>query len=286
VAAADIITTGGGDDGDVSRHRNVDRWRQRRRRAGDGGDRRNHRGRFSVVAGADQTTGDTANVRNFENLDASALITAISVTGSTSANTITTGSGGDTIDGQGGADVINSGAGNDTVGYWGTETSIDGGTGTNTLLLRVSGTINLGNVDQTVGDLTSVTNFQDVDASGLSNGASITGSAVINVITGGSGGDSVDGGGGADIINTGGGNDNVVYRGTEASIDGGSGGDTLLLAAMGGITAVNFAVAAGTDKRRGLAQRHQFREPERIDSHNRADRHRLFWRQQYRDRFR
>jgi Ca2+-binding RTX toxin-like protein len=208
---------------------------------------------FSVMAGADQTTGDSAIVTNFENLDASALTTAITVTGSTSANTITTGSGNDTIDGNGGGDIINAGAGDDTVAYWGTETSIDGGTGTNTLLLRVAGTINLANADQTIGDIANVTNFQNVDASGLSNGASITGSSGVNVITGGSGGDYIDGGGGADVISAGGGNDTVVYHGTEASIDGGSGSDTLVLAAMGGITAVNFSVAAGTDQTIGDA---------------------------------
>ena len=206
---------------------------------------------FSVVAGADQTTGDSANVRNFENLDASALTAGISVVGSTSANTITTGSGNDTIDGDGGADIINAGAGDDIVAYWGTENSLDGGTGSNTLLLKVAGTINLANADQTVGDLTSVVNFQNVDASGLSTGVSVTGTSGVNVITGGSGGDSIDGGGGADVINAGGGNDNVIYHGTEASIEGGGGSDTLSLAAIGGITAVNFSVAAGSDQTTG-----------------------------------
>ena len=209
---------------------------------------------LSVAAGVDQTTGDTANVRNFENVDAGALTTAISVTGSTSGNSITTGSGNDTIDGNGGGDIVNAGTGNDTVAYWGTETSIDGGAGTNTLLLRVGGTINLANADQTVSDIANVTNFQNVDASGLSGGASITGSSGINIITGSGFGDMVDGGGGADVISTGGGNDTVIYRGTEASIDGGGdGGDTLVLAALGGITAVNFAVAAGVDQTIGDA---------------------------------
>ena len=205
---------------------------------------------LSVAAGADQTTGDTANVRNFENVDASALTTAISVTGSTSANIITTGSGDDTIDGKGGGDIVNAGTGNDTVAYWGSETSIDGGTGSNTLLLRVGGTINLANADQTVGDVANVANFQNVDAS-LSTGASITGSSGVNIITGGFGNDSIDGAGGADVIVAGAGNDTVTYRGTETSIDGGAGTDTLNLAASGGITAVNFAVAAGADQTTG-----------------------------------
>ncbi|MDT9702588.1 calcium-binding protein, partial [Streptomyces sp. P17] len=85
------------------------------------------------LAGSDQTSGDGTSVSNFQNVDASALSTALSITGSTAANTITGGSGNDTIDGGGGADVIAAGGGNDSVTYRGAETSIDGGTGTNTL---------------------------------------------------------------------------------------------------------------------------------------------------------
>src|SRR6202030_2531932 len=79
---------------------------------------------FSVTAAVAQTSGDTVTVTNFENVDASALSTALTVTGSSSANAITTGSGNDTIDGGGGLDVIIAGAGNDSVAYYGTETSI------------------------------------------------------------------------------------------------------------------------------------------------------------------
>jgi Ca2+-binding RTX toxin-like protein len=206
---------------------------------------------LSVAAGSDQTAGDSVSVTNFENIDASALSSALTVTGSSSANTITTGSGNDTIDGGGGADVIAAGGGNDTISYYGSETSIDGGTGTNTLLMRVAGTVNLGNADQTSGDSTNVTNLQNVDASALSSAVSIIGSSSANTITGGSGNDTIDGGGGADVIAAGGGNDTVTYRSTETSIDGGSGSDTLVLAAAGGITAVNFAVVAGSDQTTG-----------------------------------
>ena len=240
---------------------------------------------LSVAAGADQTTGDTANVRNFENVDAGALTTAISVTGSTSANTITTGSGDDTINGNGGGDIVNAGTGNDTVAYWGSETSIDGGTGSNTLLLRVGGTINLANADQTVSDIANVTNFQNVDASGLSGGASITGSSGVNIITGSGAGDNIDGGGGADVINTGGGNDTVVYRGTEASIEGGGdGADTLVLAATGGITAVNFARCRR--RRPNHRRRPLVRNFERLNACGRddsVDGYRLVRWQRYRD---
>jgi Ca2+-binding RTX toxin-like protein len=246
---ADVIATGGGDD--VVTYRGTETSID----AGSGVDTLVMAAtggttavNFSVAAGTDQTTGDSTAVANFENLNASALSTGIIVTGSTSTNIITTGSGDDTIDGNGGGDTITAGAGNDIVAYWGTETSLDGGTGNNTLQMKVTGTVNLAAADQTSGDVTTVTNFQNVDASGLTTGASITGTSGVNILTGGSGNDSVDGGGGADIIALGGGNDSVTYRGAEVSIDGGSGTDTLNLAAIAGITAVNFSVAAGTDQ--------------------------------------
>src|SRR6185295_813468 len=101
------------------------------------------------------------------------------------------------------------------------------------------------------GDSANVTNFQNVNASALSSAVTLTGSSAANTITGGSGGDTIDGAGGLDIINAGAGNDSVTYRGTESSIDGGLGSDTLILAAGGGITAVNFAVSAGSDQTTG-----------------------------------
>ena len=208
---------------------------------------------FSVAANADQTAGDTVSVRNFENLDASVVATALSVTGSSGANVIRTGGGNDTIDGGGGADVITAGAGNDSVSYYNSEVSIDGGTGTNTLVLRAVTTVNLGNIDQTSGDAVSVTGFQNVDASALSSGISLTGSAGTNTIIGGSGNDTIDGVGGADIIDAGAGNDTVTFRGTEASIDGGGGLDTLVVATGASVTAVDFSVAAGADQTAGDA---------------------------------
>ena len=165
------------------------------------------------------------------------------MTGSAGANTIATGSGNDTIDGGGGADTINAGGGADTVTYHGTETSIDGGAGTNTLVLASATDVNLVNADQTTGDSTNVTNFQNVNASGISSDISITGSSSANTLTGGSGNDTIDGGGGADTINAGGGNDTVTYHGTETSINGGTGSNTLVLSAA---TTVNLANADQT----------------------------------------
>src|SRR4029450_8957000 len=99
----------------------------------------------------------------------------------------------DTIDGAGGADVVAAGGGNDTVTYRGTETSIDGGSGTNTLVMTAAATVNLGNADQTSGDSTNVASFQNVDASALSSGLSITGSSGTNTIIGSSGNDTING---------------------------------------------------------------------------------------------
>src|SRR5204863_63209 len=84
---------------------------------------------FAVAAGSDQTTGDGISITNFESVDASVATLALTIFGTASANTITTGSGNDSIDGGGGADVIAAGDGNDTVSYYGTENSIDGGAG-------------------------------------------------------------------------------------------------------------------------------------------------------------
>ena len=115
--------------------------------------------------------------------------------GNSGANILAGGAGNDVIDGAGGADTILGGGGNDTAIYRGGEFSIDGGTGVNTLALGTAVTVDLANADQTVGDTDNVTNFQNVDASAIATGVSITGSAGANVLTGGSGADTIDGGG-------------------------------------------------------------------------------------------
>ena len=189
------------------------------------------------LGSVDQTSGDSTNVSNFQNVDASALSAAAAITGSSSANTITGGSGADTIDGAGGADVIAAGGGNDSVTYRGTETSIDGGTGTNTLAMASAATVNLANADQTSGDSTNVANFQNIDGSALSSALNLTGSSGANIITGGSGNDTIDGGGGADTLKGGGGDDLFIIDHSSlllSTIDGGSGNNSVNLSANSG----------------------------------------------------
>src|SRR5262249_1195235 len=136
------------------------------------------------LAAADQTSGDTATVTNFRNVDASALTSAqpVSITGSSSINVLTGGPGKDTIDRGRGSDTIDGGGGDDTIAYRGTENTIDGGSGNNTLLLQTAATVDLRNADQTTGDATTVANFINVDASALSVGVSVTGSTGANTI--------------------------------------------------------------------------------------------------------
>ena len=176
---------------------------------------------------ADQTTGDSVNVTGFVNIDASAIASALTLKGSSAANSVIGGSGADVIDGAGGADAISAGGGDDTVTYRGAETSIDGGAGSNTLIMAASGGVTqidftvAPGLDQTTGDTVAVGNFQNVDASILSaaQGIRVIGSSAVNVITTGAGADTVDGGGGADTISTGAGDDIVSVYGSETSVD-------------------------------------------------------------------
>ena len=105
--------------------RNLDRRWRRHRHAGPGRVRRHHRSEFLGGGGLGPDHRRRVGTTNFENVDASTLGSKLTVTGSSWANTITSGSGNDIIDGGGGADVITAGAGNDSVSYRGSETSIE-----------------------------------------------------------------------------------------------------------------------------------------------------------------
>ncbi|MER2624345.1 MAG: calcium-binding protein, partial [Accumulibacter sp.] len=242
---ADTLAGGGGDD--LALYRGTEA-------AIDGGAGSNTLRLTTAVAvnlgNSDQTSGDGTSVANFQNVDAAGLgaAQAVTITGSSGDNVILGGAGDDTIHGAGGADSIAGGGGDDAVDYWGSENTLDGGIGTNTLVMKAAATVQLANADQTSGDGVVVASFQNIDASGLSTGASLTGTAGVNTIVGGVGADTIDGGGGLDAIAAAGGDDTVLFRGTEASLSGGTGSDTLRLAAAGGITSVDLTVATGVDQ--------------------------------------
>ena len=179
----------------------------------------------------DQSTGDTANVTGFENVDASGSSAAVSLTGDSGANILTGGSGADTIVGGAGADTIAGGAGNEVIAYDGSDISIAGGLDTDTLIASSALTINLTLSDQTMGDTVNVTGFENVDASGSNAAVSLTGDGGANVLTGGSGADTIAGGAGADTL------------------IGGLGADTFVIAAVSDLAAgevINGTSESGT----------------------------------------
>ncbi|MBN9022004.1 MAG: hypothetical protein J0H08_07905, partial [Rhizobiales bacterium] len=138
---------------------------------------------IDLSAAADQSTGDTAVVTGFENVDASGATASVDLTGSDGANVLTGGDGADTIDGGLGGDTLDGGAGNDTITYDAGDVSIDGGDDTDTLVVDVGVTIDLSAAsDQSTGDTAVVTGFENVDASGATASVDLTGSDGANVL--------------------------------------------------------------------------------------------------------
>ncbi len=192
------------------------------------------------LASADQTSGDTAVVTGFENVNAGGSSAAVSLTGDGNANVLTGGSAADTIVGGTGADTLNGGAGNDTITYDGSDVSIAGGANTDTLIVNGAATINLSSADQTSGDTAVVTGFENVNAGGSSAAVSVTGDGNANVLTGGSAADTIVGGAGADTLNGGAGNDTITYDASDVSIAGGTNTDTLI---VNGAATINLSSA-------------------------------------------
>ncbi len=204
---------------------------------------------------ADQSLGDSVNTSGFENIElgqaydpntgySSSSTIGATAKGSSGANIINGSFYSDVLDGNGGADQIFGKDGADTITYRGTEVEVNGYyQGTNydvgqndTLVLAAAATVNLNNADQTSGDTVVVGGFQNIDASALSAGVSLTGDIYDNRILGGSGADAIagndgsdwiDGGAGADTVTGGTGNDTITYRATAISIAGGADTDTL-----------------------------------------------------------
>ncbi|WP_305883677.1 calcium-binding protein [Alsobacter ponti] len=186
----------------------------------------------------DQTLNDSANVRNFESIDATTVAAGVSLTGSTGSNSIVGSAFADTIDGGGGTDTIDAGAGNDRVIWSGAGTAV-GGSGNDTLIVSGNATARI--------DL-GPSGFESLDVTGSRTAAmTVTGgTAAESIRTGGdldTGNDSVDGGGGADTVTTGGGNDTVVWR-EGASLDGGAGSDALVISGSADYT-INFGNGSG-----------------------------------------
>jgi len=143
-------------------------------------------------------------------------------------DTITGGSGNDFLVGGGiptsgnGTETISGGAGNDWIVYESGNNSnrtvvLNGGADNDTLVITGSTglpTVDLSQTsDQTTNtDRATVTNFENVDASGATAAISITGSSVANILIGGTGNDTLVGGGGVDTLTGGGGADHFRFN--------------------------------------------------------------------------
>ncbi|WP_421726158.1 beta strand repeat-containing protein [Bauldia sp.] len=161
--------------------------------------------------------------------------------------------GADTITGSIQVDVIDGKAGDDTIVWDGSDETVKGGDDTDTLVVNSAVTIDLGNLlDQTTSDTATVTEFENVDASGSAAAVNLTGDNNANVLTGGAdadtisglgGNDTIDGKGGSDTIDGGLGDDRIVYDGADATVAGGGNdadGDTLV---VNGAATINLGAA-------------------------------------------
>ncbi|MEI6641106.1 MAG: calcium-binding protein [Novosphingobium sp.] len=208
----------------------------------------------SVVTGTAEAfivnveSGSTVNLGlvNWANFDAQDTLTVNGTTGN------------ETITGPNIASVIRADSGDDTVktaagySYWATGTQVfgdagadridygyrlntatlDGGADSDTLVFNyaegVTDQINLSLADQSVGDNTTVMNFENLDWSASSSGLIATGSSGNNTIVGSQVADTVNGGGGNDTISGGSGNDILEGQDGSDTLTGGSGSDVFV----------------------------------------------------------
>ena len=221
---------------------------------------------------------------NVEKLDASALPTAITLTGNVLANTITGGTGNDTIDGGLGADTLSGGLGNDILsggagadkltGGDGNDT-LDGGAGSDTMagglgddiyVVDSAANLALGIVGDTITELAGAgidtvqssisyalgLNLENLTLTGTTNlsgtgnglGNTLTGNSGNNILNGGTGNDTLDGVSGADTLLGGLGDDTLIYDSAD-KINGGAGINDILKISVAGIVLDLSMLTAG-----------------------------------------
>ncbi|HEX9395152.1 MAG TPA: calcium-binding protein, partial [Burkholderiales bacterium] len=243
----------------------------------------------STLAGALMTLG--ANVTGLESIEianaaglttgfvklsvsAAALTAGIELVGNDGANTLTGGSGADTLNGNGdntlggsGADLLQGGLGDDVYVYdsqsdfgVGERISDSGGSDTVQFLSTVDGEIlalaGVTGVEKYVLDATGTANI-GIDLHLVTTAAKVTGNDMNNVITGtnaaigdtllgGLGNDTLNGGSGGDSLAGGDGNDSIAGGAGDDSIGGGDGADSIA-GGTGNDTIVMSTDAGGAD---------------------------------------
>jgi Ca2+-binding RTX toxin-like protein len=170
------------------------------------------------------------------------------ITGSSLANEIITGSGDDTVNGGAGNDSINGAAGNDTLSGGAGDDILDGNAGKDSLSggagndsarvgetglrpSRTPVTITLDDIanDGIAGEGDNYHSDIEDLFSGAGGGDTLVGSAAINILGTAGGNDVITGGGGADVLTSDAGNDTIQARdGYADRVDCGAGVDTAL----------------------------------------------------------
>ena len=172
----------------------------------------------------DQTTGDGSIVTGFENVDASAVTTAMTISGDATDNVLIGGAGPDSISG---------GDGNDTIDA-DDQDSISGGGGSDTV--RFAAAVSASNLldadlDSVESVLINNTGNAAYDFSAQSEALNISGGNGDDTITGSSASDTLFGGAGTDVL---------IATDTDVLIDGGAGSaDTVQFSAA--VSAANLA---------------------------------------------
>ena len=142
------------------------------------------------------------------------------------------GDGDDVLNGGLGRDLMNGGVGSDTASY------ADAAGGVSVSLLNGRGSFG-----EAVGD--RLVNIENLEGSGFND--VLTGNKMANIIHGGAGNDVIEGEGGADQLFGDAGDDSFVIEGAPkfASIDGGTGFDTILAGADNSV--INWASIVGVE---------------------------------------
>ncbi|MCX7094842.1 MAG: calcium-binding protein [Methylobacter sp.] len=194
---------------------------------------------------------------------ASALATAVTMTGNGAINSLTGGSAADVLTGGAGDDVLVGNADNDTLNGGTGNDALTGGLGNDKYYVdSASDTVTeaAGAGTDTIESTVSLS-LNDVAGIGIDNltlagtAATGTGNAIANTITGNGSSNTLDGAGGSDVISAGSGDDLVIGGAAADSLTGGSGADifkwTATTAALfatetGSTAGTNVTFAAGT----------------------------------------